>query len=297
MAISGVKASTAHRMISWGGLASNFAESASNSSLLNMTENYTRYNHGVNTIIMEQLLGLNHRFYTEHGRDFSATRGRLQTGVLRVIESLRGDESILDLGCGNGELARTLSRRGHHGSYLGLDFSLPLLHEAEREAFAFPVQFAQVDLNQWSASSNQYSVSSDQYSVNDHWSLVTAFAVLHHIPSIELRLKIIQRIRELLEPEGMLIHSNWQFLSSPRMKARIQPWESVGLKQTDVDANDYLLDWKRGGHGLRYVHHFDESELAELAKANGFEIIETFYSDGENKRSSIYQAWKAAKEI
>ena len=54
--------------------------------------------------------------------------------------------SILDLGCGNGELARTLSRRGHHGSYLGLDFSLPLLDEAEREAFAFPVQFMQADL-------------------------------------------------------------------------------------------------------------------------------------------------------
>ena len=89
---------------------------------------------------------MNRRFYTEYGHDFSATRGRLQTGVLRVIESLRGDESILDLGCGNGELARTLSRRGHHGSYLGLDFSLPLLDEAEREAFTFPVQFIQADL-------------------------------------------------------------------------------------------------------------------------------------------------------
>ena len=78
------------------------------------------------SIITKQLLDLNRRFYTEYGREFSATRERLQTGVLHVIESLRGDETILDLGCGNGELARTLSRRGHHGSYLGLDFSLPL---------------------------------------------------------------------------------------------------------------------------------------------------------------------------
>ena len=97
-------------------------------------------------MITKQLLDLNRRFYTEYGREFSATRGRLQTGVLHVIESLRGDETILDLGCGNGELARTLSRRGHHGSYLGLDFSLPLLDEAGREAFAFPVQFMQADL-------------------------------------------------------------------------------------------------------------------------------------------------------
>ena len=116
-----------------------------------MAENYTRYNQGVKSNIVQQLLDLNRRFYTEYGRDFSATRGRLQTGVSRVIESLHGDESILDLGCGNGELARTLSRRGHHGSYLGLDFSPPLLNEAEREAFAFPVEFTQADLvsNDW----------------------------------------------------------------------------------------------------------------------------------------------------
>ena len=240
-------------------------------------------------MITKQLLDLNHRFYTEYGRDFSATRGRLQTGVLRVIESLRGDETILDLGCGNGELARTLSRRGHHGSYLGLDFSLPLLDEAEREAFAFPVQFIQSDLvsDDW-----EHVIASD-----DMFDIVFSFAVLHHIPSVELRLQIIQKVHGLLNPDGMFIHSNWQFLNSPRLKARIQPWGSVGLKQTDVDANDYLLDWKRGGKGLRYVHHFDESELAGLAKAGGFEIVEAFYSDGENKRLSLYQIWKKVKGI
>ncbi len=202
---------------------------------------------------MEQLLDLNRRFYTEYGHDFSATRGRLQTGVLRVIESLRGDELILDLGCGNGELARTLLRRGHHGSYLGFDFSLPLLDEAEREAFAFPVQFMQADLvfDDW-----EHVIAR-----NNNYDIVFAFAVLHHIPSIELRLQIIQKIHELLKPDGMFIHSNWQFLNSPRLKARIQPWESIGLKELDVDANDYLLDWRRGGNGLRYVHHFDETEL------------------------------------
>jgi len=44
---------------------------------------------------------------------------------------LKGEESILELGCGNGELARELATRGHRGPYLGLDFSLPLLREAE----------------------------------------------------------------------------------------------------------------------------------------------------------------------
>jgi len=263
-----------------------------------MTENYTRYNQGVKSIIAQQLLELNHRFYTEHGRDFSATRGRLQTGVLRVIESLRDDESILDLGCGNGELARTLSRRGYRGSYLGLDFSLPLLDEAEREAFKFPVQFMQADLvsPDWQSTTHEEIASGKNSPRNDMFDIVFSFAVLHHIPSIELRLQIIQKIQKLLKPNGMFIHSNWQFLNSPRLKARIQPWESVALKETDVDVNDYLLDWKRGGNGLRYVHHFDQSELNELAKAASFEIIETFYSDGENRKLSLYQTWKKVKE-
>lgn len=231
-------------------------------------------------IIAQQLLDLNRRFYTEHGRDFSATRERLQTGVLRVIESLRGDELILDLGCGNGELARTLSRRGHHGSYLGLDFSLPLLDEAEREAFAYPVQFMKADLvsSDWDVIARGVLPRSNPLfdneiatppsaARNDTFDIVLSFAVLHHIPSIDLRLQIIQKIHEILKPKAMFIHSNWQFLNSPRLKARIQPWESIGLKQTDMDANDYLLDWKRGGKGLRYVHHFDRVRAGGIGKS------------------------------
>ncbi|HUI87661.1 MAG TPA: class I SAM-dependent methyltransferase [Anaerolineales bacterium] len=230
--------------------------------------------------IVQQLLDLNRRFYTEHGGDFSATRARLQNGVLRVIDTLCGNESILDLGCGNGELARTLARRGHRGPYLGLDFSLPLLEEVQHEAFPFPVQFRQADL------------TSLHWDRTDAYDIVLSFAVLHHIPSLELRLQIIQKVHGLLKSSGMFIHSNWQFLNSPRLKARIQPWEIIDLQESDVDADDYLLDWRRGSRGLRYVHRFDESELADLAKVCGFEIIETFYSDGENGRLSLYQTWK-----
>lgn len=235
----------------------------------------------------ERLIALNRRFYTEHGRDFSETRARLQPGVLRLLDTLNEHEAILDLGCGNAELARSLSRRGHHGSYLGLDFSVPLLNEAEREAFAFPVRFLEADIT-------GFPWVEAQISTGDKWSLVTALAVLHHIPGRDRRLNIVKKVHELLEKDGLFIHSNWQFLNSPRLKARIQPWESIGLKPDEVDSNDYLLDWKRGSTGLRYVHHFDEHELAELAQAGGFEIVETFHSDGENGKLGLYQIWKKA---
>ena len=234
----------------------------------------------------QKLLDLNRQFYNDHGRDFSATRGRLQTGVMRVLESLRGDESILDLGCGNGELARELSRHNHAGSYLGLDFSLPLLDEAKREPFTFPVKFLATDITAGNWRSKLPPSA---------FNLIFAFAVFHHVPSFELRLNIIKEIYDLLEPGGLFIHSNWQFLSSERLKARIHSWNEIGFAPEDVEADDYLLDWKRGGTGFRYVHHFGEKELTELATASDFEIVEKFYSDGENKRLGLYQIWKKAE--
>jgi SAM-dependent methyltransferase len=198
---------------------------------------------------------------------------------------LKGDENILDLGCGNGWFARELIRRGHRGSYLGLDFSLPLLREAELQAKGASVRFMEADLT-------RLPVLKDQLPAGE-WSLVTAFAVLHHIPSQALRLEVLQAIRSLLQAGGRFVHSNWQFLNSPRLRARIQPWEAAAVSRSQVEAGDYLLDWRSGGHGLRYVHHFSEEELQALAEASGFEVGEVFYSDGETGNLGLYELWRA----
>ncbi|MCI0552058.1 MAG: class I SAM-dependent methyltransferase, partial [Anaerolineae bacterium] len=137
-------------------------------------------------------------------------------------------------------------------------------------------------------------VNSFQSSGTDHWSLITAFAVLHHIPSNELRLNILQTVRQLLKPDGMFVHSNWQFLNSEKLKARIQPWEGAAISPSEVEPGDYLLDWRSGGKGLRYVHHFGESELNELAVTTGFHVAETFYSDGNGGNLGFYQVWDSA---
>jgi 2-polyprenyl-3-methyl-5-hydroxy-6-metoxy-1,4-benzoquinol methylase len=122
--------------------------------------------------------------------------------------------------------------------------------------------------------------------------VATAFAMLHHLPGAVRREQFLRQARGLLKPKGRLCLSNWQFLNSERLRARIQPWEAIGLTQDQVDAGDYLLDWRQGGYGLRYVHHFSPTELSELAQASGFHILETFYSDGEGGRLSLYQIWE-----
>jgi tRNA (uracil-5-)-methyltransferase TRM9 len=241
----------------------------------------------------DYLIAINRDFYTRFGDSFSATRHRIQPGVRRVLDMLKGDESILDLGCGNGEFARELAKRGHRGSYLGVDFSLPLLREAELQAEGLSAKFLALDLTQLS-DLGQLLVTpalAPGASVGN-WSLITAFAVLHHIPSTELRLNILRIVNQLLKKEGLFIHSNWQFLNSEKLKARIQPWDPMGLSESSVDGGDYLLDWRNGGRGLRYVHHFEEKELNELAKASNFQLVDSFYSDGKEGNLGLYQIWK-----
>lgn len=231
--------------------------------------------------IVNQIIELNRQFYQSFGEEFSATRGRIQPGVRKILERIGRDDSILDLGCGNGEFLRQLAAGGHRAPVLGVDFSLPLLNDAEQIPEGFPARFLAMDItaNDWSA-------------IEDTYSLITSFATLHHIPGEEIRLRILRNIYKRLAPGGQFIHSNWQFLNSERLRARIQHWDQVGLKQAEVDSGDYLLDWRRGGKGYRYVHHFSENELSRLAELSGFRVVESFYSDGSTGDLGLYQIWE-----
>jgi len=248
------------------------------------------YNADMNSATIARLREINREFYDRFGAQFSATRQRLQPGVKKILNALQGDESILDLGCGNGELARELTKRGHRGAYLGVDFSRSLLREAQ----SIPgVSFREVDLAQLSAFRGQLiaPVASSESAAG--WALITAFAVLQHIPSHEMRLEILRTARQLLKEDGQFVLSNWQFLNSEKLKARVHPWSKVGLSAEDVDEGDYLLDWRSGGESLRYVHHFSAEELHQLAAQAGMRVTESFPSDGENRRLGLYQVWKS----
>lgn len=236
----------------------------------------------MNSATAERLLAINREFYNRFGDSFSATRQRLQPGVNKILEIIQADDSVLDLGCGNGHFLHELLRRGHSSALLGVDFSLPLLRNAESSP---GVEFREVDLAKLSAFSDQLLADGRQ------WSVVTMFATLHHIPSNEIRLDILQAVKKLLKPGGRFILSNWQFLNSEKLKARIQPWNKAGLSDEDVDEGDYLLDWRSGGEGLRYAHQFSVEELLGLAEQVEMSPSENFLSDGENGKLGLYQIW------
>lgn len=243
----------------------------------------------MNTHTQSALLDLNRQFYQSFGESFSATRYRVQPGVAKLLTKYPPAGRWLDLGCGNGALGRELLRRGFKGGYVGVDSSPALLQAAvsAQERWESNVNYLRADLSE----------------PNWHWFLlpdfdiVSAFAVLHHIPGRELRLEILRQVRGLLKPGGLFLHSEWQFQHSQRLVDRILPWEMAGLSAADVDEGDALLDWRAQGEeqllpALRYVHVFTRSELAELAAASGFTILENFESDGRGGRLGLYQVWK-----
>ncbi|MBE9524168.1 MAG: class I SAM-dependent methyltransferase, partial [Chloroflexi bacterium] len=167
---------------------------------------------------------------------------------------------------------------------LGLDFSQALLDVAKNSVWDAPnVAYACADFAD-SAWDRQLPTTS--------YDLIFSFAVFHHLPGKKLRQKTIKKIASHMKPGGQFIHSHWQFLNSAKLQARIQPWSVIGLNAAQVDEGDYLLDWRRGGYGLRYIHHTSVNELESLAAETGFRVIDCFYSDGAEGNLGLYQIWE-----
>jgi hypothetical protein len=51
------------------------------------------------------------------------------------------------------------------------------------------------------------------------------------------------------------------------------------------------LDWRSGGEGLRYAHHFTAEELFGLADQVRMRVIDSFISDGDGGNLGLYQVW------
>ncbi|MBI9043442.1 MAG: class I SAM-dependent methyltransferase [Anaerolineaceae bacterium] len=250
----------------------------------------------------EKVLEINRKFYQDFGEAFAVTRRRIQPGIRSILESLPRSGNWLDVGCGSGALAQAWKGHFQEGLYLGIDFSLPQLELAQLVdgdvSGGVQVEFLEIDLSSvdWVSKVRSYLQENGIEALFDG---IVSFAVLHHIPDCENRLRLLKNIRSFLAPGSLFVHSVWQFQHSERLMARRQDWNSVGLSQDMVEQGDYLLDWRRSmpgqkeKNGLRYVHLYDRKELAELADLSGFAIIKEFESDGEGGRLGLYQFWQA----
>lgn len=242
--------------------------------------------------VLHKIRSINNEFYQTFADSFAETRGRIQPGVQRMMAGMLKSESLLDLGCGNGKLASTLSDRNFSGTYLGIDASDRMLAIA-RDAVAGRERFALIKAESGISDLRTDIEQNASQPFQPPYDLQVAFATLHHVPGKSSRQRLARELHTLAAEHGRVYLSVWNFLESERLSERVLPWETVGLSEGQVESGDYLIDWRRGGSGIRYVHHFSETELIDLAEEAGFAVQETFYSDGETGNLGLYQVWEA----
>ena len=237
---------------------------------------------------VDRLLALNRAFYAAFARSFAASRPVSDPALVCILPYIPPRASVLDVGCGNGRLALLLDQERSGARYVGVDLVSELIEVARadtRQLTSVSAEFHVVDVARPGWTSSLMSAIRPSSSVFD---TVVALAVLHHIPSFDLRLDVLREISGLLEQGGRLILSTWQFLDSPRMRRKIVDWAGVGIPEAALEPGDYLLDWKRGGSGLRYCHLVDEEEVRRLAAGGGFQVRETFRAGGREGNLSLF---------
>ena len=230
----------------------------------------------------ERLIQLNKGFYAAFAGDFAASRPASDPALARILPHIPQRARVLDLGCGNGRLAELLDGERAGTSYVGVDAVEELLKIARRRSQG---------LSNVSASYHLLDLSAPDWSRplrGDAFDCVLALAVLHHVPAWERRAGLLKEARALLSPRGKIVVSVWQFLDSERMRRKIRPWSEAGLSAARVDAGDYLLDWRRGGRGLRYCHLVDDEEMERLAADAGLTVRESFRAGGREGNLSLF---------
>ena len=228
-----------------------------------------------------KLLALNHAFYADFAEPFADSRTLHDPALTSILPYIPTRASVLDVGCGNGRLAQLLDRERPGAAYVGID-AVPELIEVARAQAAqvdIPAEFHILDISQpgWSESFRGQS-----------FGCVVALAVLHHIPSFRLRVRILRDLAELLVPRGRVLLSTWQFVDNDRLRRKIVDWTEAEIPAEALEPGDYLLSWDRGGRGLRYCHLVDEVELRQLAAESGLSVRTTFRAGGREGNLSLF---------
>jgi len=225
----------------------------------------------------EYLLKKTKEDYNLIAEDFSRTRWNIWAEFSIFRDYVKGGDEILDIGCGNGRLLELL--KGKNIEYIGVDNSERLIEIAKRRLQ--PTRHPEYKAKFLVADTLNLPFP------NDYFDKVFLIAVLHNIPSKELRFKALQEARRVLKPEGLLILTVWDIRRKETVILILKHLFLKLIGKSQLDFKDVFVPW--GKKVRRYYHYFTERELINLVKKEGFKIKKFGVAKNETgKRSNIY---------
>ena len=203
--------------------------------------------------------------YNLIAREWDLSRPRPSQVKLNLLGKIEEGMLVLDIGCGNGVVAPFIVEKGAY--YAGIDIAENLVAIAREryraEIAAGTMRFAVGDATELPFPDREFDY-------------VVSFAVLHHIPSPELRRKFFAQMQRVLRPNCRAKLTVWN-LRSEWASSRFD----IGTQLAGAESGDVTIPW-RGTQGRivnRYVHQFSEAELYALADGAGFFDTRISYYD------------------
>ena len=142
----------------------------------------------------------------------------------------KGGLSVLDYGCGAGDLMRVLAEQGARADFTGCDVSAGMLAEVGKR---WPSGLGPVPtLAAQEAAKTPFA--------DRQFDIVTISAVLHHVP-VEERHAVYRELGRVLKPGGRI----YVFEHNPR-----NPLVRYVIARTPIDENAILLDAREVRYGL-----------------------------------------------
>lgn len=247
--------------------------------------------------VIKQLNVINQNFYQTVTEPFSNSRSYYWQGwnkLVPYVQELTKDRTrikILDVGCGNGRFGLFLREQipEDYIQYVGVDNSDKLLAIAKKqyEPFRMEPKFITLDLVDCLLNDTLVEKLSEY-----HAHFISLLGVLHHIPSLELRQKLISDLGKILIRNGYLAFTTWNFMESEKLKKKIMSPEKVEINKEELEPHDVILDWQRGLTAYRYCHYTDKNERRELIKNSGLNEVSQFTADGKTGKLNTYVVLK-----
>ncbi len=238
---------------------------------------------------------LNQNFYNQSANSFSDARQHPWPGWKQLTPLLSSifqlpTSTVLDLACGNGRFLKFLTSKLPNNSfrYIGIDSDDKLLKQAKQSNETEKATFIQLDIINELVNRNLKLSKAD---------IIVAFGLMHHVPSFDLRLKLLKTLANELNDNGLLIVSFWKFAEIPRLKNKTVSQEQVAevlpeLNLKELEAGDYFLGWQGSQKVLRYCHSFSDDEVRNYTKQLSLKKVADFRADGKEGRVNQYIVWE-----